>query len=89
MVELTAHPFMTVGAVFGGAIGFTSSLRNENGPIWRTTMGSAVGGSIGLLVGLYPYQAFSLLLVSDIAWSFCDNVEKTKGLKIEFPINGK
>lgn len=47
MVELTAHPFMTVGAIFGGAIGFTSSLRNQNGPIWRTTMGTALGGSMG------------------------------------------
>ena len=67
LVMYIAPPFMNVSACLGGAVGFSSSLQHENGIVWRTSLGVVSGGSVGLLMGLYPYHAASLLLVSDVA----------------------
>ena len=69
LVVQIAPPFMYVLACVGGAVGFSSSLQHENGIVWRTSLGVVSGGSVGLLMGLYPYQAASLLLMSDVAYT--------------------
>jgi hypothetical protein len=69
MTEVLKASFGGVGGIFGGAYGFSQSLRERNGVVWRPTMGAAVGGTLGFTVGLFPYQAFGLLLAVDAAYT--------------------
>lgn len=74
MVELTAPPFMYVGGILGGSWGFGKALRENNGSIWRTSLGIVTGGTVGLVIGLYPYQTISMLLVTDVAHTVYNSV---------------
>ena len=65
--------FMWVGAVFGGAHGFSDSMRASNGPIWRTTLGMVGGGAAGFTTGLYPFHVLGLFLAGDIAYTVSTN----------------
>jgi hypothetical protein len=76
MTELLIVPFGSLGALFGGAYGFSQSLSERNGVVWRPTMGAACGGVMGLTIGLFPYQTFGLLLVVDGAYSVFHALEK-------------
>jgi hypothetical protein len=77
MVKLTAPPFMYVGGIFGGSWGFGKALRENDGGVWRTSLGIVTGGTIGLVTGLYPYQMASLLIVTDVAYTVYNTVYNT------------
>jgi len=71
--------FMYVGAIFGGCYGFSNSLHNCNGVVWRTSCGIAGGGALGFTIGLFPYHTFGLLLVGDVVNTIstdCEHGEK-------------
>ena len=61
--------FCLVGTAFGGAYGFSNSLKECNGVVWRPTVGAVCGGALGFTIGLFPYQTFGLLLAVDTAYS--------------------
>ena len=69
ITEVLKASFGGVGLFFGGAYGFSESLREGNGVVWRPTVGAACGGALGYTVGLFPYQAFGLLLAVDAAYT--------------------
>ena len=69
MTEVLKASFGGVGVIFGGTYGFSQSLRERNGLVWRPTMGAALGGALGYTVGLFPYQAFGLLLAVDAVYT--------------------
>ena len=62
--------FSWVGAVFGGAYGFSQSLQKGNGVVWRPTVGAVCGGTLGFSIGLFPYQAFGVVLAIDTLYTF-------------------
>ena len=67
ITNILKNSFGWVGFILGGAYGFSNSMKEMNGPVWRTTVGACSGGALGFTVGLFPYQAFGLLLVGDVA----------------------
>ena len=68
--------FGGVGLLFGGAYGFSQSLKESNGVVWRPTVGAVCGGALGYTVGLFPYQAFGLLLAVDAAYTVLPTLKK-------------
>jgi hypothetical protein len=68
-VNITKDSFQWVGMLLGGIYGFKESLRNENGVIWRPSLGVVVGGCAGYTTGLFPFHVFGLLLSSDLIYT--------------------
>jgi len=68
--------FMWVGAVFGGAYGFSDSMRACDGIVWRTTLGMVGGGAAGFTTGLYPFHVLGLFFAGDVAYSVSTSFRK-------------
>lgn len=66
---ITKDSFQWVGMLFGGIYGFKESLRNDNGVIWRPSIGVMVGGCVGYTVGLFPIHVFGLLFSGDVVYT--------------------
>jgi hypothetical protein len=79
IVEYITPPFMAVSAIFGGVSGLGYAFKYDNGILWRPSLGIVTGGSIGFVIGLYPYHAVSLLLLSDIVYTISDEKNKQNG----------
>jgi len=77
MALITKDVFGTLGAVGGGIVGFSESLRMRNGILWRPTLGATVGGCAGFFMGLFPYHTFGLAVAADIAYT-CLDVNREK-----------
>jgi hypothetical protein len=79
ITEILKDSFKYVGIVFGCGYGFNRSLHYSDGLVWRPTVGGVVGGTIGYTVGLFPFHAFGLLLVGDVAHTTWEKLKiKTK-----------
>jgi hypothetical protein len=76
ITEILKVSFGGVGSLFGGSYGFSQSLRKSDGVVWRPTVGAVCGGALGYTVGLFPYQAFGLLLVVDVAYTVLPLLKK-------------
>ena len=84
ITEILKVSFGGVGLLFGGSYGVSQSLRKSDGVVWRPTVGAVCGGALGYTVGLFPYQAFGLLLVVDAAYTVLPTLKKsaeTTGVK--------
>jgi hypothetical protein len=80
MTNVLKDSFGIVGSIFGGCYGFSNSLHNCNGVVWRTSCGIAGGGVLGFTVGLFPYHTFGLLLVGDVVNTISTNYKKNLSL---------
>jgi hypothetical protein len=69
ITDVLKDSFMGVGAIFGGAYGWYSSLKHCDGVLWRPSMGIVSGGALGFTVGLFPFHSFGLLLMGDVAYT--------------------
>ena len=67
LTNITKDVLSTGGGILGGCYGFSNALYNNNGVLWRPSVGFMVGYSIGFLCGLFPYHTFGVLLLADAA----------------------
>ena len=76
IVEYFAPPLIGISGVLGGIMGFNVYLKNEDGMIWRTSMGCIIGASTGLVLGLYPYQSAVIIIMTDIAYTVKKKIDR-------------
>lgn len=67
--NILKDPLMGVGALFGGIYGLSNGIKHDNGVIWKPSLGVVGGGALGFTVGLFPFHAFGLVLISDVAYT--------------------
>jgi len=65
--DILKEPLMGVGALFGGTYGLSNGIRHNNGIVWKPFLGVVGGGVLGFTVGLFPFHAFGLVLIGDVA----------------------
>jgi len=70
ITSITRGVFSTGGAMLGGTYGFTNSMHNNNGVIWRPTTGAFIGYTTGMVCGLFPYHTFGILVTVDAVCSY-------------------
>jgi hypothetical protein len=70
LTTITKDVLSTGGGILGGCYGFSNALYNNNGVLWRPSVGFMVGYSIGFLCGLFPYHTFGVVLAADAAHTY-------------------
>jgi hypothetical protein len=78
LTNITKDVLSTGGGILGGCYGFSNALYNNNGVLWRPSVGFMVGYSIGFLCGLFPYHTFGVVLAADAAHTSYQNYKKFK-----------
>jgi len=76
ITDTLSGAFAGVGALFGGSYGFSQSLHEGDGVVWRPTVGAMCGGAIGFTMGLFPYQTFGLVVAVDAGYTFFSSRKK-------------
>lgn len=65
--NILKEPFMIIGALLGGTYGLSNGIKHHNGVVWKPFLGIVSGGVFGFTVGLFPFHAFGLVLIADVA----------------------
>lgn len=77
ITDVTKESFKWLGAFFGFNVGVSQIFKNDNGFVWRPTAGAVVGGTLGYTIGLFPYHAFGLILLTDAACTYFGKAAKS------------